>query len=292
MFNEIQIIEFIQQMRSGFMDALFQIITEFGDQLIFIAVALVVYWFVDKRLAFKLVFTFIFSAIVNEGLKALVQRPRPFKENPALNVGEETHGYSFPSGHAQNTAVISTVLYQSHGKKNKWLKWVLLAAMILVPFSRMYLGQHYLTDVLVGLAVGIGVSILVGILVDKMKDREHIFGLYTLIPLVFAAVAILFFDPVYDEVKNIYVAVGGLSGFMAGYALDKFVIKYDVKPKGLQILWRTLIGGAGVAVLYLGLSVIFKAIIAESLILDFIRYAAVGFFGAAGSIYLFKLLKV
>src|SRR5690606_19961870 len=292
MFNEIQIIEFIQQMRSGFMDALFQIITEFGDQLIFIAVALVVYWFVDKRLAFKLVFTFIFSAIVNEGLKALVQRPRPFKENPALNVGEETHGYSFPSGHAQNTAVISTVLYQSHGKKNKWLKWVLLAAMILVPFSRMYLGQHYLTDVLVGLAVGIGVSILVGILVDKMKDREHIYGLYTLIPLVLAAVAILFFDPVYDEVKNIYVAVGGLSGFMAGYALDKLVIKYDVKPKGLQILWRTLIGGAGVAVLYLGLSVIFKAIIAESLILDFIRYATIGFFGAAGSIYLFKLLKV
>ncbi|MBN3490616.1 phosphatase PAP2 family protein [Acholeplasma equirhinis] len=290
---ELDIIRFIQGMRSGFVDAVMQAITQLGDQFAFIAVALVIYWFVNKKSAFKLVFVFIFSSIVNEGLKALIQRPRPFKEDPALGVGEETHGYSFPSGHAQNTAVISTVLYQEYGKANKWLKWVLLAAMILVPFTRVYLGQHYPSDVIIGLVLGISVAFLIGRVVELMKDREHIYGLLVLIPLVLGVLAIqIFTAPHYDDVKTMFVAAGGLTGFMLGYVLDKFKIMYDEKPQGIKILWRALVGLAGVLILYVGLSAIFDLIAEDNVYLDFIRYAAIGFFGSAGSMFIFKKLKV
>src|SRR5690554_59751 len=99
--NELDIIRFIQGIRNPFLDTLMELLTELGDQLVFIAIALVIYWFFNKRVAFKLVFVFISSAIVNELLKGIIARNRPYVEDPSLGVGTLTHGYSFPSGHAQ-----------------------------------------------------------------------------------------------------------------------------------------------------------------------------------------------
>lgn len=290
--NEIEIVRFIQGMRSPFLDTLMQILTEFGDQLVFIAIALIIYWFFNKRIAFKLVFVFISSAIANELLKGIFARNRPYVEDPSLNVGTGTHGYSFPSGHAQNTGVITTVLYQNYGKKSRWLKWVLLAFMIIVPFTRMYLGQHYLSDVLVGLGLGILIAYFVSILVDMMGEKEHVYGLLITLPLVAIIFIISFFGQSYEELKNLFVAVGGLTGFFIGYAIDKLYIGYDILPKGIKILYRALVGGIIVAVFYVGLSLIFDMIAVDNLYLDFVRYMFVGFGGSALSMYAFKLLKV
>src|SRR5690554_6322455 len=289
---ELDIIRFIQGMRNPFLDTLMQILTEFGDQLVFIGVALTVYWFFNKRVAFKLVFVFISSAIVNELLKGIFTRNRPYVEDPTLGVGTPTHGYSFPSGHAQNTGVLSTVLYKNYGNKNRWLKWVLLAALIIVPFTRMYLGQHYLTDVLAGLALGIVIALGVSKIVDMMDDKEHLFGLLITIPLVLIVFIISSFGQTYEELKNLFVAVGGLTGFFLGYAVDKLYIKYNDLPKGIKVLYRALIGALIVGAFYLGLSFLFDMIAVDNLYLDFVRYLFVGFGGSAISMFVFKKLKV
>src|SRR5690554_81950 len=289
---ELDIIRFIQGMRSPFLDTLMQILTEFGDQLVFIGVALTIYWFFNKRVAFKLVFVFISSAIVNELLKGIFTRNRPYVEDPTLGVGTPTHGYSFPSGHAQNTGVLSTVLYKNYGNKNRWLKWVLFAAMIIVPLTRMYLGQHYLTDVLAGLALGVVIALTVSVLVDMMGDKEHLFGLLIIIPLIAIIFIIAALGQPYEELKNLFVAVGGLSGFFVGYAIDKLFIRYDEQPQGIKILYRALMGLLIVAIFYVGLSLVFDLIAKDNLLLDFIRYMFVGFGGSALSMYVFKLLKV
>lgn len=290
--NEIGIIRFIQGMRSPFLDTLMKLFTELGDQFVFIGVALVIYWFFNKRIAFKLVFVFISSAIANELLKGLFTRNRPYVEDSSLNVGTQTHGYSFPSGHSQNIGVISTVLYRNYNDKSKWLKWVLLAAVIIVPFTRMYLGQHYLTDVLVGLGLGIVIALSVSIIVDMMGDKEHIFGLLIIIPLVSIVFIISFFGQSYEELKNLFVAVGGLSGFFIGYAVDKLYIRYDDRPQSIKILYRALVGVIIVAVFYVGLSLLFDMVAVDNLYLDFVRYMFVGFGGSALSMYAFKKLKV
>jgi|SRR5690554_1592031 len=289
---ELEIIRGIQSFRFGFLDTVMMILTQLGDQFAFIAVGLVIYWFFDKKLAFKLVFVFIISALANEAFKVLIKRPRPFIEDASLLVGEATHGYSMPSGHAQNTAVISTTLYQAYGKKSRWLKWVLWIALIIVPFTRLYLGQHYVSDVIFGVLLGIVFAFMIGKLVDLMKDKEHLYGLFVMIPLAIITLIMGLFDPVYDEVKNMFVAVGGMTGFLVGYAIDKVFIQYHLKPQGIKILYRALIGLLGVVILYLGLSVLFDFIAQDNIYLDFIRYAMIGLFGAAGSMYVFKLLKV
>lgn len=289
---EIDIIRFIQSIRSDFLDSIMNLLTEIGDQFVFIGVAFIIYWLIDKRSAFKLAFVFIFSAIINVFVKDIVKRPRPHHLHPELNVGDPLADYSMPSGHSQNTAVLATVLHKEYNHKFKWLKWVLLAALIIVPITRMYLGQHYLTDTLVGIGLGIGISLIMMKVVDLMGDKEHIYGLMLLVPLIGVFLFTYFGESSYESSKNLYVATGGLTGFLFGYLVDKLYIKHQTQVQGLKTLYRILIGFVLVIGLYLGLSTLFKSIDPENGIFDALRYAIVAFIGTAGTSFIFKLLKV
>ncbi len=96
------------------------------------------------------------SAVLNQLLKGLFERPRPQFEHPLL---VET-SYSFPSGHAMESFVVYGMLtYFAVLALRSWeqrVGVVLGAALlvVLIGFSRMYLGVHYLSDVLAGYAAG------------------------------------------------------------------------------------------------------------------------------------------
>jgi len=96
------------------------------------------------------------SAVLNHLLKGLFERPRPYFEHPLLI---ET-SYSFPSGHAMESFVVYGMLaYFAVLALRTWesrVGLVLGAALLvlLIGFSRMYLGVHYLSDVLAGYAAG------------------------------------------------------------------------------------------------------------------------------------------
>jgi undecaprenyl-diphosphatase len=97
----------------------------------------------------------------NVGLlvKALVQRARPVVQDPISH----SPGYSFPSGHAFNIAVVVTVLV--------FLLWPLLSragrrvavavavvVALVVGLDRMFLGVHYPSDVVAGWILGVGIT--------------------------------------------------------------------------------------------------------------------------------------
>ncbi|MFA5692022.1 MAG: phosphatase PAP2 family protein [Acholeplasmataceae bacterium] len=287
---EIRLIEIIQKIRTPFLDQVMKLLTELGDKFFFIGVALLFYWFINKRESFKLVFIFILSAIGIVGIKNIAKRPRPFINNPELGVGSPTSGYSFPSGHAQNSAVIATTISKSY--KIKWLNILLIALIIIVPFTRLYLGQHYLTDVIAGLIIGYLVTLIGLFIVDKMKDKENIYGLLLTVPLVLILVVISFTDFDYNNVKDFYVAVGGLTGFMIGYHVDKVYVKYEYRPKGLNILYRSLLGGVIVLIFYVGLKSLFGLIATENVYLDFIRYFLIAILGTGLMNFLFKKVNI
>lgn len=96
------------------------------------------------------------AAVLNAVLKLLIHRPRPDFLEPLAYAG----GYSFPSGHSASAAAFYMTLgLLAAGWVRRWETrvYVLLAsvfAVVLIGFSRLYLGVHYLSDVLAGYALG------------------------------------------------------------------------------------------------------------------------------------------
>lgn len=91
---------------------------------------------------------------LNFYLKHLFERPRPnlFLEIAAL------HSYSFPSGHAMAAAaiygMIAVVIARLAPRIRIWVAVLTLLLVMLIGLSRIYLGVHWVTDVLAGYAAG------------------------------------------------------------------------------------------------------------------------------------------
>lgn len=83
-------------------------------------------------------------------IKNLVHRPRPFHTIKGLVPLMTPHGFSFPSGHA-TLAMAMAVVFSHHFPKSRAAVYTLA---VLIGFSRVYFGVHYLSDVLGGFLLG------------------------------------------------------------------------------------------------------------------------------------------
>ena len=126
-------------------------------------VAAAVWWFVKKVVhALYVLSSVVLSAANSFVIKHLYERPRP--EEAYRLITED--GYSFPSGHATvvTALVVSLVMVMTMtrvGRQIRHLLWV--AAVVFIVFicvTRLYLGVHWVTDVLGGFGVGLGSTLI------------------------------------------------------------------------------------------------------------------------------------
>ena len=276
---DLDIVKGIQVIKNPFFDWLFYIITYIGDQCFFIVVAVIIYWTINKKFAHRFALMYMIASLFSFIFKNIFKRPRPYTE-VGVTVPFEyyTSGYSFPSGHATAAGVLGYAgIKVANDTKYKCIKYVAIAVMILIPFTRIYLGQHYLSDVIVGLAIGFGVAYLIDRLIDFMGDKEE-WWTFVLLPIV-PIVMILFHD------HDLYVAAGAYVGFASGYFVEKRYVKFDVKASfWIQVL-KVVFG----IVIVLGIKEGLKYAFPEMLIFDFIRYLLIGVWAAVGAPYVFKL---
>lgn len=146
-----------ENLRGPLQDAFFRGYTTLGNAgILFIVLGIVMLLFKKTRrtgvtVLAALIIGFLCTNLI---LKNLVGRDRPWIHLQDLLVLIEEHDpNSFPSGHTTCAfAFAGAVLFAAH---RKWMKWTALVLAILMGFSRLYLGVHYFSDVLVGVLVGL-----------------------------------------------------------------------------------------------------------------------------------------
>ncbi len=125
----------------------------------------------DKKLelkGWKIVGALAVNTVIAEGLKYAVNRERPYEKFPLLihPYDASEKGQSFPSGHTSEAFAMAASL--SIECKRWYVVVPAYAYATAVGYSRLYLGEHYPTDVLAGAAVGIGSAYLSNWLAKKV----------------------------------------------------------------------------------------------------------------------------
>lgn len=291
---EAQIIAWLQCGSCTFLDYLFLFLTQFGDELFFLLVGIVIYWCVDKRYAFKFVNVFICCSIVVNGVKMLVKRPRPFDRYDGFvrSIGNKTGGYSFPSGHSASITNLSAQAYLE-SRKTEYARFALIGGIvisIIVMFSRLYLGQHYFTDVITGAAIGIGSAVLFTYLFGLLKDNEHRIA-FIVFPLCVILTVVIFACGAQSGMEEVIKVAGGYGAFTLGYYVEKRFVRYEVKSGGLwkQIV-KVLFGAAVAFGIKEGLKYAFPA--DNPFLSGFLRYFLLAAWASVGATAVFKFLKI
>lgn len=159
---EFQLLYWIQEQSSGWLDWLMPKITSLGDAGIFwILLGLFLTCMVKtRRIGISMLVSIVVGAVIgNLILKNLIARERPcWIDSQVLLLIENPKDYSFPSGHSLVSfeGAVSILM-----KNRRWGTAALILAF-LIAFSRLYLFVHFPTDVLFGAALGTVIAFVVG----------------------------------------------------------------------------------------------------------------------------------
>lgn len=158
-----------------FLDFVFEGITYLGDGIFSIAFCVALLLVKKKYLSFIIFICFATSGIAAQVLKAFISEARPalFLQNtnyPYFIENVTLHNFhSFPSGHSTSIfALVSIIAFVSKDKK---YAIPLLLLGLLVGYSRMYLGQHFMIDVFAGSLIGVLFSLLSWIIFQSFYQK-------------------------------------------------------------------------------------------------------------------------
>jgi membrane-associated phospholipid phosphatase len=277
--------------------AVFTVITNLGEPVVFIVMIGLFYIGYNKRFAKNLALSLMVSSYVNSFLKDVFRDPRPATnldaneatpENPR---GLKATSFGFPSGHTQTA--VSTWGYIAHRFRETFWFVIAMAVMIfLIGISRVIIGAHDLQDVVGGFLIGIALLVFFIFLepwASMMFNTLSMTGQGILI--VISSVALLLLGtllfptsglsllpdpPQYSDAGSYALVAGVALGLGLGYILENRFVGYE--PGALSIKTRILnliIGIIIVFTIYFFLDSFKEGF--DSVIYRYARYAVVAF---------------
>ena len=285
----MEFLYFLESIRNSFLDGLFSLVTLCGEETIFMAVGMIVFWCFSKYQGYYLLCTGFIGTLLNQFLKMLFCVPRPWVKDPSFTIVESAReaasGYSFPSGHTQT----SVGLFGGLARANKalWLRIACIALCVLVPLSRMYLGVHTPADVIVSLCIALILIFGAYPLFKKAESSPRV--MYAILfSLLGAVVAYLCFimlwsfpEDVYSVAnvhnlisarKNGFTLLGCILGLICVYTVDRKWINFETKA----VWWVQIIKAVGGLALVVAAKELLRfpldAILPENTVARAVRY--------------------
>ncbi len=236
----MEFLYFLEDLRNPVLDWVMQLFTHLGEETVFMAVAMLFLWCINKYEGYYLLTVGFLGTQINQLLKVTFRIPRPWVKDPNFTVVKsavpEATGYSFPSGHTQSAVGTFGSIARWTGRT--WLRILCIAFCVIVPITRMYLGVHTPADV--GVSVLIAAVLIFGLYPLIHKAAEHPKGMRILMAalLAWSVGQVLFMElfpfpadangeELFSGLKNAYKMLGAVAGFVVVYELDQRYIRYE-----------------------------------------------------------------
>ncbi len=249
----MEFLRLLEEIRTGWLNGIMLAITHLGSEIIFLAVALIFFWCVDKTRGYYLMSVGFVGTILNQFLKLFCRIPRPWVQDPQFTIVEQARagadGYSFPSGHTQSAVgTYGSIAYTS---RNRWVQVLCVAVAALVAFSRMYLGVHTPMDVGVSVVIGVVLIFALRPLFYKGNGKyiPWMLGFMTVL-----AVGFLLYvecnpfpgdmdgENLASGMKNAYTLLGALLGMIVVYMVDEKWLHFPIKAVWWAQLLKLVLG--------------------------------------------------
>ena len=244
----MQLLYLLESIRIPGLNEFMLFVTKLGEETAFLVAALIIFWCVDKGRGYYVMTVGFLGTMANQFLKLWFRVPRPWVLDESFTILESAReaasGYSFPSGHSQSA--VGTFGAIANSAKNKWVKGICIAVCILVPLSRMYIGVHTPSDVLVGAGMACA---LVWLLKKPVLERPEKAMKVLIAVMLGCALGLLLFVEGYpfpadvDEhnlqsgIKNAYTMIGCITGVAVVYVFEKKYVNFETKA----IWWAQLL---------------------------------------------------
>ncbi|GGH01649.1 phosphatase PAP2 family protein [Pedobacter zeae] len=156
----------LNRFHAKWLDIFFKYLTNLGDGLTSILAVIILLTIRKKKKAFTVALAYIYSGLLVQAAKRIFHMPRPkyFFEQTLFQYTHFVEGVnmhdqnSFPSGHTASAFALATALVLVFKKKE--ISFYCLFFAFLIGYSRIYLAQHFLVDVIFGAVAGISCAIL------------------------------------------------------------------------------------------------------------------------------------
>lgn len=214
----------------------------FGDSRLILVLAIGLFWYTTRHRPYQVLAASLLGSALGSLLKIIFNQPRP--ADPDLLIQTAALSPSFPSGHV----VLATCFWGTIAWYGWIPKWAATVIVLVVMFTRLYLGAHFLGDVLFGALVGLAWLFVFHRWIGPLLERFDPIRLATVVAVAMAGSFVVL--PITSTFAFGWEIVGGLVGAGVGLILQQGHVRFE--PASVSLWWQLAKASIGI----LGISAI------------------------------------